>query len=496
MNKTVIALLFLSASVGISAQNSLEDFRKQSRKEYEDFRRQVVKEYSDFRDRANAEYAEFMRRAWEQHKSMPEIPAPKPPDPPIPPVVVPKEEMDKTPEDKPVPYEEVIPAPVVIEQPKPVAPVPEIPKPKETLFSFRVFGTECKVRLADEDRFRLTACTEDAIADAWKKLSQPQYNNLIRDCLQLRTRLNLCDWAYLLLLQKLSSDFLGENSNESTLLAAFIYGQSGYKMRLARSESGSLFLMVASRHILCNIGYYVIDSENFYPLNCREKKLFICNNVFPGEQALSLLIGKEQYFTANVGSKRTLMSEKYPDVTATISSNKNLIDFYSTYPQSYINSDATTKWTFYANTPLSQSVKETLYPALSKAVQGKSEQDAANILINFVQTAFKYEYDDVVWGYDRPFFADETLYYPFSDCEDRAILFSRLIRDLTGLKVVLLYYPGHLATAVKFSEMIPGDYLQVNGQRYLVCDPTYTGANIGMTMTGMDNNRATVVFLE
>ncbi|MDR1120549.1 MAG: hypothetical protein LBM08_06485 [Dysgonamonadaceae bacterium] len=162
----------------------------------------------------------------------------------------------------------------------------------------------------------------------------------------------------------------------------------------------------------------------------------------------------------------------------------------------YINNDATTKWTFYANTPLSQSVRGTLYPALRKAIQDKSEQEAANMLINFVQTAFEYDYDDKIWGGDRPFFADETVYYPFSDCEDRAILFSHLVRDLMNLKVVLLYYPGHLATAVQFKETIPGDYLPVNKKRYLVCDPTYIGANIGRTMPGMDNGKATVILLD
>ncbi|MDR1340167.1 MAG: hypothetical protein LBK58_08970, partial [Prevotellaceae bacterium] len=104
--------------------------------------------------------------------------------------------------------------------------------------------------------------------------------------------------------------------------------------------------------------------------------------------------------------------------------------------------------------------------------------------------------DNKIWGGDRPFFADETVYYPFSDCEDRSILFSRLVRDLMSLKVILLYYPGHLATAVQFNETIPGDYLLVNEKRYLVCDPTYIGASIGRTMPDMDNGKATVVFLE
>jgi hypothetical protein len=485
----ILSFLFLPLA-------NAQDRRRDLIKEYEQFRNQAKQEYLDFRARANAEYAEFMRRAWQQYESVPEIPAPTVPDPPKPPVIMPEDEKDRIPENKPVPYEEVIPVPVVIKQPEPVAPVPEIPKKKDVWLDFSVFGTACKVRLSGEDRFTLANCTENAIADAWQILSQAQYNNLIRDCLELRARLNLCDWAYLQLLQQLSLAFFGKESNETVLLTAFLYSQSGYKIRLARSEANRLYMLVASRHAIYNMNYYKIDGGKFYPLNCREESLFICNNTFPNEQALSLSIEKEQHFSMNAGDKRTLTSKKYPNITTIVSSNKNLIDFYNTYPQSYVNNDATTKWTFYANTPLSRSVRETLYPALRNAIQDKSEQEAANMLINFVQTAFEYDYDDKIWGGDRPFFADETVYYPFSDCEDRSILFSRLVRDLMNLKVVLLYYPGHLATAVQFNETIPGDYLLLNEKRYLVCDPTYIGANIGRTMPDMDNDKATVVFLE
>jgi hypothetical protein len=484
----ILSFLFLPV---VTAQN-----RRDLIKGYEQFRNQAKQEYRDFRTRANAAYAEFMRRAWQQYESAPEIPAPTVPDPPKPPVIMPENEKDRVPENKPVPYEKIVPVPVVIKQPEPVAPVPEIPEQEEARFNFTVFGTACNVRLSDKERFSLPGCAENAIADAWQILSRVQYNNLIRDCLELRARLNLCDWAYLQLLQQLSSAFFGKESNEAVLLTAFLYSQSGYKVRLARSGTNRLYMLVASRHLIYNMNYYKIDGENFYPLNCREESLFICNNTFPNEQALSLSIEKEQHFSMSAGNKRALTSERYPDITAAVSSNRNLIDFYNTYPQSHVNNDATTKWTFYANTPLSRTVRETLYPALRDAIQGKSEQEAANMLINFVQTAFVYDYDDKIWGGDRPFFADETVYYPFSDCEDRSILFSRLVRDLMNLKVVLLYYPGHLATAVQFNETIPGDYLLVNGKRYLVCDPTCIGANIGRTMPDMDNGRATVVFLE
>ena len=61
--------------------------------------------------------------------------------------------------------------------------------------------------------------------------------------------------------------------------------------------------------------------------------------------------------------------------------------------------------------------------------------------------------------------------------------------------MVLIYYPGHLATAVKFNENVSGDYLVVDGKKYVVCDPTYVNARVGMTMPKMDNSTAIAVKL-
>ena len=64
-----------------------------------------------------------------------------------------------------------------------------------------------------------------------------------------------------------------------------------------------------------------------------------------------------------------------------------------------------------------------------------------------------------------------------------------------GLDVVLLDYPEHLSTAVCFTEDVEGDYLVLNGKKYIACDPTYIGANIGMSMPIMRKyNPAVVMF--
>jgi len=379
--------------------------------------------------------------------------------------------------------------------PQPVVPVIDLPVSQQ--FDFVFYGVQCRVRLAENQQFRLPDTKEETLARQWEQLSTSGCNNLINDCLALRDSLLLCDWAYLQMLETLSNDFLGASTNESLFLQFFLFTQSGYKTRIGQDDRGRLYLLYASDFNIYNKKYYNINGEQFYLTKdlSGNNSLYILDQPYDKEQTMSLFIPYAQKFAEKKSNERKLVSARYPDASAEIYTNKNLIDFYNTYPASTLNHDFSIRWSFYANTPLSDNVKKLLYPALKKSIEGKSEEDAANVLLNFVQTAFVYRYDDEIWGGDRSFFAEETLHYPYSDCEDRAILFSRLVHDLMGAKAVLLYYPGHLATAINFKTDIKGDYLMLDGTRYLVCDPTFIGAPIGLTMTGFEDEKITVIKL-
>lgn len=174
---------------------------------------------------------------------------------------------------------------------------------------------------------------------------------------------------------------------------------------------------------------------------------------------------------------------------------QKLIEFYNTYPTSTIDRNPLTRWAMYANTPLAQKTKDVLYPSLNRHIIEGDELQAAGILLNWIQKGLIYEYDDKVWGHDRAFFSEETLYYPHCDCEDRSILFSRLIRDLLDLDVALIYYPGHLATAVCFNGDVEGDAMIINGRKFIICDPTYIGAPVGMQMPDLEYDKAQAILL-
>lgn len=497
--RNLISLIII-ISCALKTYAQVDEYRKA----YEDFKEKTHKGYSDFRDKANKEYAEFMRNAWENHKTLPA--QPKPIEKEVPPVVIKDEDKKRPIEDTPVIIEEEINIPAPTPQPKPISPILEKDGVDDRL-SFALYGTKMSVRLVASQKIKLTKLGINEIAKTWELLSSDDYNNVIRDCLELRIKHQLCDWAYLRLLDKLSSSFLGEGTNEAELFKAFLYCQSGYQMKLAIANN-HLYMLYASQHFMFDKPCWKIDDTFYYADNCDAEQIQICKASFPHEQPMSLYVPKEQNLAPIKSANRTLQSEDVDWLRVDVSENENIIKFCDEYPSSCIGDNFMTRWAMYANMPLTNSTKEQLYPqfkAFFDAVKRSFEEDGTDmrnyapacvdLICHWIQTAFVYEYDDKVWGGDRAFFADETLYYPYCDCEDRSILLTRMVRDLLGLKCALVYYPGHLATAIAIGEDVKGDFIRINGIKFLVCDPTYIGAPIGMTMPGMDNQSAKVIVL-
>ena len=79
-------------------------------------------------------------------------------------------------------------------------------------------------------------------------------------------------------------------------------------------------------------------------------------------------------------------------------------------------------------------------------------------------------------------YPDEIFYYPYSDCPDNTVLFTKQVSSLLGLDVVEVEYRNHMTAAVAFNEPIEGHRFIVDGKNYTICDPTYIDAPIGSIM--------------
>ena len=385
-------------------------------------------------------------------------------------------------------------------QPKPFVPViiPEGTTVTQKC-EFDFFGSHIAIAIDDDCRFKLESNDNQGVAKAVGALSKnDKYNVVLKDCLNAREKLKLNDWAYYSMLIKLGETFFGEKCNEATLLSAYLYCMSGYQMRFAFDRSTrKLLILVACEQLVSGAPYCRYDGVKFFifstEANSASVELEWCTYALPKEKAMSLWMKDEPQFADDARLVKHRPYQAAQPVAYKV--NKNLIDFYNTYPVPSTDGDDYSRWIYYAQTPLSANAQASVYPELRKQIAGKSTFEQLRTIMYFIE-GYRYCKDDDVWGHDRAFFPDETLFYPMSDCEDHAILFSRLVRDLIGLPTALVYYPGHLAAAVCVDDDIPGDYLVTGNTKYLVCDPTIYYGGPGKTMTQMVGKPAKLILIK
>ena len=346
------------------------------------------------------------------------------------------------------------------------------------------FGVDYYVSDGLADAIKLTSTDEEAIVSAFESLYTADYKPLLSDLRSLRSDALQNDWALYLIVKQISESFVGHD--ESVVMRQFLLNALGLRARVARiAETGHLSLMIAPSVPLYGCLFITEGNTKFYDVDAsRPYSFFMCPKEAPDakrkiDMSMTRMprLGAERKPAARSSSRYGTSAEVYVPV--------QLMKFYNAIPQC--------DYSVYATAKVDEDLSERLLSSLSRAIAGKTEKDAANILLDFCQNGFEYATDPEQFGYEKPFFAEELFYYPKCDCEDRSVLYRYLVKSLMKRDVVLLDYPNHIATAVNFEGDYPGDHIIVGGRKYLVCDPTFIGASIGMAMPQFKNVSANVL---
>ena len=323
----------------------------------------------------------------------------------------------------------------------------------------------------------ITSSQECAVADGYEALCRSNYKPLIANCQQAQKDFRLNDWGVFLFV-KTAAEALCNDENSCIVMQQFLLNELGYRAKMARrGDRNQLLLFVATDCMVYGHPYFTKEGLNYYNINGTEACTFYMCNQDSKKAKIPVAMRLNNVPALNSGVVSRQRTNKAGNVSVSVNVSKSLMDFYASMTQC--------DYGVYAKEPVAGSLAQEVLGTLRPLVQGKSEVDAANLLLNFVQTGFKYATDEEQFGFEKPFFVEELFYYPACDCEDRSVLFGWLVRELLGLDVVYLDYPNHIATAVQFKGDVKGDFLTVDGKRYTVCDPTYIGASIGMTMPNL-----------
>lgn len=351
------------------------------------------------------------------------------------------------------------------------------------------YGKKLDFNVDDKLRLKHKGVKETDVADYFKEISKmsKETSDLWKQIDAYVNTMGLNEWGYFCILRSLSESMFSDIDNCVLFNFYMLRNEGGFKVKIARGkDSNKLTLLTVidnSKEVYSysffrfkeaddtNLKYYSIyggggSKESIYTYNNDEQNA--------GLKQMSL----DFYNTLNMGQcdvKRELNIAKI---------NDKLELPYNSAHIAYLNDVPMTVFPIYFASPLSIEAQRAFNEKLNDIKQEYTSVQFIDIILNFVQTAFDYKTDDQQFGYEKYFYPEEVIAYPYSDCEDRSALFAWLVTTYTDAKIIGLQYEGHLATAVCFGDdvNISGDAFSYAGKKYYVCDPTYINATIGMTM--------------
>jgi len=352
------------------------------------------------------------------------------------------------------------------------------PQVKEEIkdINFDFFGTTIALNIPQGmQKAKFHPQSKEGISNYFKTVALSPYEFLVTNINNISNNLNLNDWGKYMLI-KMMSENIFPNQDESRLLSWFLFNKLGYSVRVGLANNHVMVMHYSEKTIYATPNYN-IGKKKFYVVSNYAKgsagKVYTYKQNYPdADKAMDLSMESLPKFV-NKSMQKELSFRQYGErYNIQYSYNQNLIDFMATYPQADYE-------TFF-NTPLDENSFRDIAIELKKYIHGKQASVALNFVLNFVQNAFKYEVDSHQFGREKVMFAEETLFYDKSDCEDRAILFSYLVRELFHIGVVGVKYKDHMSTALYVP--IQGDSVQVYSKKFIIADPTYRNASVGQSM--------------
>ena len=516
-----IFLIFLFSSTHCQAQDTdsaFEAFKKQANQEMSDYTKKTKKDFDDFRSQADSEFHQMLIGKWKSFSTQkPTIvftkpipidivkkdkggadlnrPSAQPKNPEItkPPVTI-KEKS--SPIEKEKPKEDVaVKVPTTTVKPKPITePTQDVPSQVESEsnnnVSYRFYQIPLIAPIKELKKWPIftESISNLSIAAYWDNASKQNIKPWLSFLEYSKKTVGGGDYAIYQLITSISNDYYTNDVNTAKMFTWFLLLQGGYDVKVAYNGN-KIYLLVNSEKQLYGKSYYIINNNNYYYLeNGKENpdNLSICDKSFSlAKNSLNATVNPAlrdndtvlHYYNFKFRNKLCQIPLSYC---------KPHIRYFEYYPQMSFSEYNVSEEGVWFDEQLSASFQPYL--------QNLNTADKVQFLLSFTQLAFEYKTDDEQFGRQKWYFPEEILYYPYSCCHDRAVMFAYLVRKLVGLRVIGLLYPNHICNAVEFPEgtSVKGAGITYKNRNYIICDPTYLGADIGMVMPQFENVSPTV----
>ena len=525
MKKLLFALILMFVSLAVYSQDDeyqkyLESQRKQYQQSvnaYQKDMQQMGQDMKDYIDKQNAEFADFMAKQWELFndfaKDQVEMNKPKPTKVPV----ATMNNDEKQFSSKEIQYTKEVELPkvthataVTIEKEdnnkyeqrvsvdeKGVKNVPmsdmerskklAIDNSNNLLLNF--YGRQVNLHFDPKLRIKSSGIDEKNVSEYFKKMAKCQNETkaLWGEIKGVVDQFGLNEWGYFCVLRTLSEKVFSNVNDRVMFCFYMLRNEGGFKTRIGRGkDSGNLTLLIAldnSKQVY-SYTFFRFDDDNK-----GNKVKYYC--VYGGGKANEAVYSYS--FSEQDAAKRQMtldftknlnMGECNVNRELKLTKDKKITLPYNKSHIAYLDDVPMTVFPIYFTTALPIESQKVLLNTFDQMKKDYTPTQFISMLLHFVQTGFEYKTDEDQFGYEKYFYPEEVIGYPYCDCEDRSALFAWLVERYTNAKVIGLQYEGHMATAVYFGDNadVKGDGFMYGGKKYFVCDPTYINASIGMCM--------------
>jgi len=479
--KRTIPLAFLFLLFFLMAQAQTDQTEKAFEKEFQSFMDSIVSVHQQFLSENDSLFLEFLRSSWNSYKTI--IPDKKEENKPV---VQPRMQEDSASfelhSEKPAQLS--TPAQQPANKDSFNIEKPEILLSRAVMKEINYYGVKASLYFFPDRIPSLDQVSNQGIASFFREMaSNKEWDFNLTQLHQLKHEHNLNDWGYYCLLKKASTCFF-EDQNEQILFTWYMLLKSNYDVRTGYSGNDILLLLPTLQQIY-NVPFLNLKGKNYYLLNGHTenpKSVFTYDSSYPASNRIFSLLLDEYPLIDPIPVSKTL---HYMEEDIRLQINISMIDFFSGIPLCSMQT--------YFRPLLKPDTWAPIDSFLVPRLSSKTDREKIDVLLDFIQTAIPYETDQQQFGKERYLFAEECLFYPYADCEDRTILMAQMVKHYTKLNSIALEFPGHVVLAVDFGENEKGTFINYLGKKYIICDPTYIHARSGMLPDELKNTKAMVI---
>lgn len=308
-------------------------------------------------------------------------------------------------------------------------------------------------------------------------MAQSEYKEFLDNLKKISSNLSLNDWGVYMLVSNLSNKVY-QDRDSSKLFRWFVLNKLGYGVKVGVSNS-KIILMHYAKNIY-HAPNCTFEGKKYYILE--DAKDISALYVYRDEPSVSVKefdfsLEKLPLISKDIRVKDIKFLYNGNEYVFKIPYNKNLVDFMATYP--------VVGYDIYLNAAMEEATYTALAKSFREHINSKRSSEAMDFVLHFIQNAFIYEIDSTQFGKQKTMFAQESLVYDKSDCEDRVVLFAYLVKRFFDVEIAALKYDDHISSALYIP--MSGDKVKIKSKDFIIADPSYANASIGDGMQKYKN---------